>query len=593
MVGNKIILYKNPITYGSFPQPYFKNENARTTYLVSLDKMQANRDGVNINLLENYSFILKVNVDITICESYNFVEVIYNNKHYFADIMDYSQISLDRTKIMCKRNALYEVVDYFSYYNQFEINRCTINEAYSNNGRILLTDKPKYKYNFNSINMECNIDNESYNVKFVRCLLLEVAPYTQSPFYYGKNYDKTPFMSAYVLFPVDRGRYSYYDGENRIITKDCRFNEFSTFNNTIDKFSPYIISASVVNYPFCYLGTDIAGYNKYLLPFDAEFYFSKQGGTEEYPYYEYCGFSIYKQSQIVIDSFYSIKYRNSFDYNSFYKKINYYFDCDNIIEVNLMDYSFADYTSFTINLNIALDSSGINYYCEVIGELEGSYKYGKIDRYIISLNTSVGFIVSSSANFYAQNKYYQQMTQAQMYHRERIGEIDFNKSVNDALIATTAGAVNAGLGNWNNVVGNFSSAFSSISQGAHTIDRANEDIRYIEEERALNAKNEMNKPSESKGGGSGLVKTYFIKEPFSILCEQTSEFTHSLQRKLTLYGIECDLTIENININAFVKNGIAYIKGIAMRDQTKVLNTVQDQELRRILRDGCQYKIFS
>lgn len=540
-MNNSVTLYKSPYTLSSVKQPYFDDESIRDTYLSSIPVKQFSLN-FNINLLRGLKLELKLPIDITVCEDYNLVLVVYNNKKYFAYIYDYEQISVGNTKVYCERSVFWEVPDIFSKFESYLIERATFSEIEFNDKTGIVYPELRYKQD---VPFSITPTLGQYDTLMIRAtvLICSRVPDTDSETYYG-SYKQQAY--CYLLPQHFTGTALYYKDSSDNIHRFTKHSP-SDLVKIIDSLSPYIISMYDVQLPFREYN------NGYILPFYGKLIRLKVTDVTYYVYNFYNNADIYKLNVIV----------------SPYQRLRIYFcspydyvDLDNGLtfgsNVTLtVKYTFGSTMEMVVEIDTSTDSP-----------INGT-------RLIYTIRGSAGFVRDQKSVWNAENRYY-----------DTIANNEIERRVASSVITTIS---EAGVGVFQASLGSELLGGSNIIRSVGTLAGATADAVYSEKLKALNKKQNEEKPSTFVGASNYESLLYSIGEfyiqnfiPYS---SDINEFFESSKN----YGIDCVLSYKSLKerLNTFViDNRKFFIKGYCrVSDGANIVENFYTQFITR-LTDG-------
>lgn len=635
---NSVTFYKVPWTNSSLNQPYFMTENDRDSYLQDNCYPFVVLQRVNINLLTDMNVELKVPIDITVAQEYNFCKIEYNEKKYFACIIDYSQISVNRTYIYAKRHILTEIVNYLSNFENFNISTATLNDSliYKKNAKFYKPEFRSYKkVNFTEWTMVRHEAQSSgiggniiasYDVEYQDFLIIySTHNADQLINFYGK-----PVQFGVVFIPLrafvdDNIRYECVT----INSNEEQWNELQNFHadfkkipiidflNYLNTTSPYIIGYKYIKLP---VGKTATRYT-YVMPF----YFSAVIGEPKNPF----GMTMISTSYIftdIVDTFYYSTYNFNFLFGNLEIKLT---NNDTSIIIDKSDYTVDNSSGIDIKYTIFFnpnddelficiqpnkDGAIMPYYAE---DIDNSQFDNSIFRTSFEIGSATTLILNSSANFDAQNRYYDAMTKSvrnqkiagawsQGIQNILIGgaEIGFSAATGGVSTAMRQVAIpsKAKMGyskvtlhseysRGANTAGE-SLGVGNIIRGVGSIVDGYIDSHFYEEQRELNAKNERAKPDTLIGGGSGDIRCFDSRLCFYFIEEIPFENDYEIwQQNVERFGISCEIFSNEIDLNDYIKNNHFAIQAVAEMKSTVLLNCVEYDALYEVLTGGCRYFI--
>lgn len=636
-MDNNITLYKAPWTYGDEQQPYFTSVVSRDNYFSTLESKQVNINNPNIQIDFNYEISLKIDIDITVAQNYNYAIVRYNGTDYYAFIVDMQHISVNRTRIELYRHALAEVVDYFSYFKNFNIYKATFknfdfsrtrkitypNFRYSNNYEELkftgIVSVPDAQPVFSpesisgdvvflpSIIMFCDIRANVNNVGFIHRVygedLKEGKPFKNYfysggracqgsclvfPLYnvYFENLSLPKFKKSRMIFklweivgPSTSASYFNYEG-------------ITAIDMFIDNLSPYITSIQHNMVPF------IIDREGYLVPM---FVVGDVITTASELDNSICGYTVYADSYTGKNAIpqYVGRITSKINIEEFVNLELSIFSDENIISIPydsiapstkisvIMEYIFDPSCSSIAISVIGLDNNSVSgNTLELSSNLNIVYNYF---RDIIPFNDNTWFNIASDQKWLAENRYYDAMTKQAIKYRGIKGAL--NASENIAIGTSqiiSSGSMKHGEGQKSMGIGN-------IIRGVFELGETANDASNIKASRELQKENDKLKPNEYHGASNALSGVLYnfgrvILNKKRPLYEDLENFKGDFHYK----GIDCDLfriAITTDLINELSYDTSFYMAAYAERSN-KYIDTRKCNELLKYLINGCHYTVI-
>lgn len=578
---NTITLYNVPWVFEGRTQPYFATATSRDNYFSSLTGKQVNKVGVNITLLYNYEIELKVDLDITLVENYNFAVIVYNDKKYYANIIDSEQISVNRTKVYCKRNPLFEVINPFQYFEKFMIESATFyNLNFDSNPSFFfpktLRTRPVYRALSCVYKLRDNVIEPTVNFIPTAVLVLGKSissgdlPYTQS-------YDQSNFFV--YLIPLKDGTYSNSSGVTQKFTILP-----DQMEKTIAKLSPYTLKFNIMYLPYSSVNKTFMGY----------------GGFVKIPNTDYYTYNLYENT-----STYYIFTLSGQDYLE-YSTIDFLvYSPNNILTIEPYKYCNGLYDrSFEcdVYLHFNFDPSGISIISFVKGNNYSSFNSDDILCTTFNISTDKSFCVDQESLFAAENSYYNELTAVNKKQILNLGTSQAVSEVGVGLVQIAAGAGAAletfGTGGIGEAVMGGGNVIRGISTALDTSTK----IEAYEKTRALEAAQEKNKPPKCNVSSSSYFDNWFfnyneypIYQYFKVVYNTIlPNDRETFLIDSTTYGIKCYKEEDSFNFVEHLVNGYFFVKCVAVcKPITSQLTTRQYSEIQRYLEAGCRYKYFS
>lgn len=595
---NTIFLYKIPYVYGDLTQPYFKSVGSRDTYFSKLPKKQANHDNVNIKLSFNLELELKVNVDITEVENYNFAIVTYNDKKYYANIIDSEHISIGYSRLYLKRNLLFEIPDYLSNFKNFNVERCSVDSlTYGGNAKFYPPDEMRYVISVDDQFLRGKIyykkDNyvDGLTVSFQPFYLLFIKSMPDDsiisllPNYWFNGEVK---QGSCICVPVKSGTYFIRHGGNGgEDAVNISFGE-ADFRVMFDKLSPYIISICFVYLPVFYNNS-----KKYVVGFGMKRTFSSivsnlnvieihtNGFFDDNYDWEFSEV-LYENIDYFSDEYVNVEYRIYNSFNSF-----------SFSEQDFMNsVRFGGKVNYKTEFNYLLSTDGtvVRMRCRS-GKAEGDSVFPSNHLYksiFFPIGDTTSFTLSSEADFKAQNRYYDALTNEAIRQRVAAGALQAgeNFAIGGAQIA-----MGSGIGMQRNM-GEVAMGIGNSIRGIFEIGNTVNDYLNIENNRSLLKKQSSEKPDTYMENGNAsdefndlngkIIKIRKIPFPNDL---------NSFLKNSKIYGVDVNYFTEKIDLNEFISDGFFFLKAIAVKDGD-LLNTRQYSELYRILSGGLRYEVI-
>ena len=624
---NSVTFYKVPWTNSSLNQPYFMTESDRDSYLQDNCYPFVVLQNVNINLLTDMNVELKVPIDITVAQEYNFCKIEYNEKKYFACIIDYSQISVNRTYIYAKRHILTEIVNYLFNFENFNISTATLNDSliYKKNAKFY---KPEFRSYKKYIDLDIALNRAeqtngqkqyvSYDCTYEQFLFV-YHTYGDGPdLFYGRPYNvrvyavplKAMFGSISVNY-CQLYRNVPQTNSNYSITFS---NIYKNVYKYVETLSPYIISYKVVNFP---VGRN--SNHEICLPY----YWITQNTVDESGTVE-IGFQLRGTGGYlsdVCDSFYSTYFSCTTTYGNLeIRGLN----SDARIIIDKSDYCDNNQKSFNIRIYyiMSVDDDETMIILSQTANESVSNDNG------ISLNTAVlknffevggnvAYRISSEADFNSQNRYYDAMTKSvrnqkiagawvQGVQNIAIGATEVGMAMASGGVATSKRQIvmpsntkrgyskvtlNSEYNRPPNLAGK-SLGIGNIIRGVGSIVDGYIDAHFYEEQREIFAKNEKAKPDEVVCGGGGDGRYFDSLHCFYLIEEIPFENDYEIwQQNVERFGISCEIFSNEIDLNDYIKNNHFVIQAVAEMKSTALLNCVEYDALYDVLTGGCRYFI--
>lgn len=603
MIGNKIYLYKASWNYSTLYQPYFKSEAARDSYLNKLEWIDATPKNGNVNIHFDYNLELTViiPIDITMALKYNYSRIIYNGVQFFCNIIDYKQISVNNTELQLRRHIVGEKVDFFQYFERFQIGRATFSEnfSYGKNTKFVIptlrtvSKRIEPVMNIHTLNAAgIEVTNRVYYRPFYVLYLTQEAKsvsdiqaylYGQATQYYicivPANLDHYN-ISDYGNFNISEVKYRadgyFAEGSQNYGKLDTYYGSLAPYD--LDSLSPYIKSIELIFLPIS-LSNNMLPYQWKKVTFT---------GIEDMDF-----LILDKTNLVTSDSEGTIKliYNEYYSFDIDIEQENLFCNLTLIFGVDENRYTFPVYEKKNIagNLEVRVrflfDINGSSYQVRVIGDINS------VKEDIQSVKTfpylcDYTFLLDQDSNFDAQNKYYDAMTR----NAKR------QKSVGGIINATTEFALGATQLGFSRQMGpsgkmaNASMGVGNIIRGVGTIANTVNDVTAYERERNLYKANEKAKPdvlisgdnAYSRGTEWGGQIAYIIEFPF------TEDYNSWIDDK-EIYGVDCDIHRNAIDISEFIVNNNFFLQAIPVKANDAVLTVQEYNEMYELITVGCRY----
>lgn len=606
MTGNKIVLYKAPWNFSTLYQPYFMSDTARDSYLSKLDSLDVTPKNGNVNMHLDYNLELTViiPVDITIAINFNFCKIIYNNKIFYSNILDYKQISVGYTELQLRRQIICEKTNFFQYFERFQISKATFSEnfSYGKDTKFVLPTfrsiqkriAPSVKlHTLNGAGEEVTYDTY-YRAFYILYLDKGVAgdgefssPYGESMQYdiciipVELDYNPQSFLNIGPYTIKYRAEGYFTEGNinnNQLTTYTLRFN-----GAYLDVLSPYIKAIEMIYMPIRmdenmipfqwkevhFRGIDTIAEDTFLILETTKLTARDSEGKSKNEFNEYFSFDVNITDQ---DLFGNLTLILGFDENRItfpiYEKKN---------STGILD----------VDIRFLLDINGSSYQVRVNGDKD-SVKSGLTSVQNLDFLCDYSFLLDQSSNFDAQNKYYNAMTRNAK--RQKIVGGLINAGTEFALGGAQLGfaqkmgasgkAANTAMG-----VGNMLRGIGSIAEAIN-------DVSAYENQRRLYRLNEKAKPDQLMSGDNALSRciewngqiSYLLETPF------TEDYNSWVDDK-SVYGIECDIHRNTIDFTEFSVDEKFFLQAIPVKTDNAVLTVQEYNEMYDLIKNGCRYFI--
>jgi len=587
---NSVVLYKTSWNFSSPYQPYFLSDASRENYFNSLDQIEVPYKGsVNIHFDYNLELSIIVPLDISIVSNYNFAKIIYNDKIYFSNILDYKQISFNNSELQLKRNISVERTNYFQYFNDFQIKRISYSNIFSYK-KDSIWYKPKFRFSkkvfvanekmsYYDKKLEANIE---YPVVYKDFLVLfssaDPNSLTQSVLY------GTPVQYQLYLMPLD------------ILNNSVKI-YFKTIDYTTD---PYDVTDEVFNIDKVTPKVFIDALNS-ISPNMVSFKHIKLPvGLKDDGIF----IPFYCQRGISSDLYYLIATSTSYDYQNI-TNFKIYFDYEFFNPFGEIELRFyggdssiiidkSDFTGISKKIRVErylflnpLEDENVCFVKSL--NVDSVYEYNSnIFAFSFDYGDSSTFLLNAEADFNAQNRYYDAMTRSvrnQKIIDSAISSVgNFSLGASQIAFGTKMGSVGGQVASTSLGVGNVIRGVTDIASGVN-------DVYHYLEQRELYAANEKSKPSQMKGSGTAESRLFESLLECKIIEDVPFEDDYnSWVNNSKKYGVEVNLFREKIDINEFKVNNELFIAANAVCNS--YLNAVEYSELYSLLSNGCRYFII-
>lgn len=592
---NIVILYKVPWTASSLNQPYFMSDTARDNYLNTLQHKTVLQN-VNINFKTRLSLELKVAIDISEAETYNYAKIVYNNKNYFACIMDYEQISVNKTRLYLERHALAEQSNFLDLFQQFQISKCTLaNYKYGKLANIKIPEfrvqktllKPSEHLNDGDFEQYLIYYTADGSVKklttrphnfFIAFLDVSIFKTVINDFVESLFGEKTQYVVCFFNTDGNLVLNCKLHTENPIVKDiDGSCNFYPASRATLDNLSPYIKSLFFTSIP---IGVDNEG-NQYF-PFKlAQMTYKPTAETQSFTV-AFCSDS---------DDYYSVEIPVSKNelFTSIEARI---YSLANKFEIKCYEFITESGTIY-INFKYIFSLNGTQLLGEVDGQSDSVYT-NNAKRFQFELGDSTTYLIDQASNFDAQNRYYDALTRNATDKMSQLGGIQAVTQITSGVIQGAAGIGMAAIGVGAGGFGMGAEGAGNIIRGIGSIAETEAKITAYQNERALTMKQEKAKPDEVQIGGSSAINIYsqhglvhLVKEtPFD---EDILYFNSQIR----FYGIDAYLTRDYIDFTEFSYQNNFYLKANAIiKNDVFVEKPIYD-DLYNLLSNGCRYFIVN
>lgn len=566
-MNNSITLYKIDCLYSGDVKPMFKNVAARTAYLERSEHRLVELNNPNIVIGARMQLTCVIPIDINEAFEYNFCVLKYNDKEYFADIYDAYMVSYGNTRLECKRNVLFEVIEPLSYFKDFEIERGNV--KYNGGGKQIyfkadgLRNTLNYAYLPTPTGYPAKPTDSGYwttGAEFMPFLVISEVGFKKTLGQTDALYGEVPLYNVWICPLIANLPWGYTDKiysefETRGKTYAQIFKELGDLSVgwdeneikwTLRDMSPYVYKCRI-----CYLPVTVI-------------YYSPNAVTPRIPKIYIPAFSINKTEE---DYYMQIKNTDLDDYTTDPTRIDYYFDrsLHSSYEIN-EDFDYSTYTlrifgndvvtidtnefcvnnKVSIKIEFAVAFTGTEYgivyriYSGQVGQIvEPTVEQRSLITGFVPIECDVTNVLDSEQNFLAQNAYYDQITKLNYEKTYAKGMLNAGSSI--AQGAAQLGAASSSASMFKTAGGGTSvNGMSNIIRGVFQAAETVADAEYYKQERELLAKQEKAKPNEATQGSGGL--SALMSSAYKLMFIKETPFENDIQTWLAhhkAYGSRC------------------------------------------------------
>lgn len=617
-MNNSVTLYKTKYTIGTIEQPYFNSTSSRDSFLLTQSPYTVNLNQPNIHFDYELNLELVLPLDYTVAQSYNLAKIVYNSKEYFAYIVDMQQLSVGQVKLILHRAVLFENVDYFSKFKNFRISKSTFADGYSYN-RNTAFFKPNFRYYRKYKKIEAGYNKYYYRneqkslttwningmVRFAVLFFSEIPARTTLGYIpNSQDYDIKNFFGCSAQYSCCFIPLKDDSNSSNLVSFDCvtstsgdwitssqrtEVKYYPDLKRILDLSAPFLISSKILEFPAAFSTNPIAPFFFYNEPLT----FKKDEETID------VGYMLYSTScnlSSIIDEYVSFNY--NFESNFGEMRV-YLYSYGNYVEIDKSLFCDGDDNGFRCSIWYFISSHGMdilpvirplgNESVEVNFIGTGADNSVGAIQSVMEANIDLQYILTSEANFDAQNSYYDAMTASVKNEKIVRGSL---QAAGDAVLGMTqlAGAAQ--------FTGNYSTELqtagaSNIIRGVFKAFDVAVESFYYDQQRDYNKKNEKNKPDENFGASTGLVNLFQSREVFYSIEEIPFPSDYSeWQSTIQLYGIECNLFETSLNKTTKIVGNNIFIKAIATMADDATLDAQTYNELYSFLKSGLLYNII-
>lgn len=564
-MDNTIYFYKLPFVYGGITQPYFASDAARDNYLAEFGGVQVNKTGVNIKLGFNYEIELKVSVDISAMINFNFAVITYNNKKFYAYIIDSEQVNVGVSRVLCLRSALFEHTNYFEHFSNFKIKKCTLPFPTYYDRRSKFFPPTNFRYYTSRYTAHLN-------AKIVKGIMVYCS--NNKKFISVKSLinDNIYNMATFFIpFSTVKLNGTYIAGINAYINDD--------FQTLLDAMSPYII---YMENSFIIMDNNE---NAEINPLNMDCSVISANTTFDTKFTNQ-----YFMMGVVKTYDYSLEF--DIPINPYEKADIYFFSPDNVFSFDWKDYNDGGSTAFVrFNLKFLYSPSGSHIFIEVnstdppnnIQSVIGTKKF-YLDY---PLNSGRMFAVDSANLFNSENRYYSEITKLNSNYIKDKGSAQVTAQIG-AGIAELMSPYALGT---NMSTGSLSLGTGNIIRGIVSAVEIDMDMNKYEDERDILAKQERVKPSKSAttNGDLAMYSEFAGEIWYDVYTPFQSDY-QSFLSDATTYGVDGYFERNSLVVAEYLVNGFFYISATAVLNYPTSLTTREYSELYTVLKNGCRYK---
>lgn len=571
-MNNEVILYKTEFTTSGVIQPYFKTVEGRDNYFNSCPHISANLNNPNLVIEKSLSINIQVPFDITVIEDYNFVVFTYNNKTYYAYIVDYEMVSFGFTRLLCHRCVLAEKTNFLQYYKHLQVNSISVRtlnnmqQLYIPEGfrvkRRIDNALPKPEDNLiNSLIQKVKLFYPSAiidkNITFIPSFIINATTENGSQGYSKVGHQPTLY-NTYVIPLISDGSHKYAS-INYSTGNIEELNDIIDYADVLPTLSPYIINIGVIALPYLKINFN----NK------SCFFPYFQNSQIENKYLRFLSDSINYDGvdynfRLYIDLYSNF---NKANFYHLFEELNIYeYDFSTPINLKLKEYSDKN-NNCKLSLSIQYKFSVDGFYIinEIINAVDGAmqpaFSSNKIFSTAFSANTTL--VIDSSENFKAQNKYYDAITNQQIYNEAALGSLQSAENLmigGFQLVQGLGGFTGTGLDiagklgvspdntfGFQASGGTFGLGVGNVIRGIFGAAQMGVKIDNIQKMRDLEAKTQSSQPAKfSPCSGSITLESILHNNPFKIETITPLDDDYDvIVKNMKVNGCKCNLFFEN------------------------------------------------
>ena len=606
-MNNSITLYKSEYTPSSPRQPYFKTIEGRNNYLKSIESKELELIQPQIVIGSSLNINIVAPIDISEIEEYTLAKIIYNNKEYFIYVLDTSMISVGNTRIYGHRSVSFECVNYFNKFKNFDINRITTDNLFFGlNSRFQIPALKLSQSSESAIGdltndampatlMDSNItysfDKVEHCLFMVACVSESVSEKGNEFIFQQYNFDGLCAGFSILLVPIldvirnELGNFkiAYYSNANGY--KYAAWDTAYFVNKFLSAISPYLLNVAFIRLPvYSYKN----GNKKIvMLPYESWLYEWTSDTGHKVQFCAISGRLDLKPFDYILST--------KVDPNRIYGKYTIQLYGEHDINLDLSRYLLQDgairlifkvkYIFDTHGISIMLESELPDY-----GKRIENYK----EQYIYKISAGVTFFISAKADFLAQNKYYEAITENETQYIKIKGNLGAASSATTGITQTGIAAIEMGASDGKAGWGGISNGVSNMIRGYYQALETIEDASHYEMQRFYYALNEQSKPDTEKDNvESGYILCasefdiirYIYSEPFE------TDFKNFYQRS-QIYGVDCNIFCETYEeFSSYFRQEFS-VSMIMYQNENNHYSNMQNNEIKELTRSGLLYRIY-
>lgn len=571
-MNNEVILYKTEFTTSGAIQPYFKTVEGRDNYFNSCPHISSRLNNPNLVLEKSLSISIQVPFDITVIEDYNFVVFTYNSKTYYAYIVDYEMVSFGFSRLLCHRCVLAEKINFLQYYKNLQVDSVTTKRI-SNMSNFYIPDEFRTKRRIknalvaperiliNRAKQKLSQAHPSFtldeNLIFLPCFIINAV--NESGLGYSNIGNQPTLYNTYIIPLISNAAHKYATFSFQSGTVEILDN-INDYKEILAPLTPYIINVSVIFIPFFKINNTNS---QYFVP-----YFDTV--QNENKYYRFMSDSVKYETKYNFKLY--IQLIENYDINNFqllFTELNIYlFDFSSPLNLKIKEYTNKNnHCKISLALQYKFTVDGFYLITEVINDInetmQPAFKTNKKFSTAFSANTTL--VVDSSEDFKAKNKYFDAITNQQIYYEAAMGSLQATENISiggTQIIQGLGGFAGLGIdsamrfGKTFSNAGSFGASGGSFGLGVGNIIRGifgalqmGVKIQNIKKMRELESKTQSSQPAKfSPSSGSIVLESIMENAPFKI--ETISPITEDYEimiKDIKTNGCKCNLFFDNGN----------------------------------------------